>query len=54
VAIVAKELRVDREIYTILQIVGFSLHGKTPVRELLTQTDCKNIKEPDRNLLLFN
>ena len=54
VAIVAKELKIDREIYTILQIVGFSLQDKTPVSELLTKTDCKNIKEPERNLLLFN
>lgn len=54
VAIVAKELRVEREIYTILQIVGFSLHDKTPLKQLLTQTDYKNVKEPDANLLLFN
>ncbi len=54
VAIVAKELKIDREIYTILQIVGFSLQDKTPVSELLTKTDYKNIKEPERNLLLFN
>jgi len=54
VAIVAKELKIDRNIYTILQIVGFSLHEKTPVKQLLTNTDYKTVKETDYNLLLFN
>jgi transposase len=54
VAIVAKELKIEREIYTILQIVGFSLHDKTPVKQLLTNTDYKNVKELNYNLLLFN
>ena len=54
VAIVAKELRIERHIYTILQIVGFSLHDKIPLKQLLTSTDYKNVKEPDDNLLLFN
>jgi transposase len=54
VAIAAKELKVERHIYTILQIVGFSLHDKTPLKQLLTSTDYKNVKEPDYNLLLFN
>jgi len=54
VAIVAKELKIERHIYTILQIVGFSLHDKTPVKQLLTTNDYKNVKEPDCNLLLFN
>jgi hypothetical protein len=54
VAIVAKELKIDRHIYTILQIVGFSLHDKTPLKQLLTNTDYKNVKELNYNLLLFN
>ncbi|MDR2886754.1 MAG: transposase [Bacteroidales bacterium] len=54
VAIAAKELKIERPIYTILQIVGFSLHDKTPVKQLFAETDCKNIKERDDNLLLFN
>ena len=54
VAIVAKELKIERHIYTILQIVGFSLHDKTPLKQLLTTTDYKNVKEPDYNLLIFN
>ena len=54
VAIVAKELKIERHIYTILQIVGFSLHDKTPLKQLLTNSDYKNVKEQDYNLLLFN
>jgi len=54
VAIVAKELKIERHIYTILQIVGFSLHDKTPLKQLLTTDDYKNVKEQDYNLLLFN
>jgi len=54
VAIAAKELKIERNIYTILQIVGFSLHDKTPIKQLLTTIDYKNVKEQDYNLLLFN
>ncbi len=54
VAIVAKELKIDRQIYTILQIIGFSLQDKTPIKQLLTQTDYRNIKEHNTNLLLFS
>jgi len=54
VAIAAKELKIDRHIYTILQIAGFSLHDKTPIKQLLTTNDYKNVKEHDYNLLLFN
>jgi len=54
VAIVAKELKIDRPIYTILQIIGFSLLDKTPIKQLLANTDYKIVKEPDYNLLLFN
>ena len=45
VAIVGKELRIDRPIYEILQILGISLIDKTPVKELLTNIDYKNVKE---------
>ena len=54
VAIVANALQTERTLYEILQILGPSLLDKTPVRELLTKYDYKNIKEPDGNLLLFN
>ena len=54
VSIVAKELKIDRSIYEIIQIIGISLTDKTPVKKLLTSSDYKNIKEPNCNLLLFN
>ena len=45
VAIVAYKLKVNRPIYEILQILSFSLLDKTPVREILTNCDYKNVKE---------
>jgi len=45
VAIVGKELKIDRSTYEILQIIGISLLDKTPVKELLTNNDYKNVKE---------
>lgn len=45
VAIVGNKLKVDRSIYEILQILSISLLDKTPVREILTKYDYKNIKE---------
>jgi hypothetical protein len=51
---VAKELKTERTPYEILQIFGRSLLDKTPVHELLTKPDYKNIKEPECNLLSFN
>jgi hypothetical protein len=47
VAIVSKELKINRSIYEILQIFGISLLDKTPVKELLANNDYKNIKEPN-------
>jgi len=45
VAIVGKELKIDRSAYEIFQILGISLLDKTPVKELLTNTDYKNVNE---------
>ena len=45
VAIVGNKLKVDRSIYEILQILSISLLDKTPVKEILTKYDYKNIKE---------
>ena len=47
VAIVGKELKIDRSTYEILQILGISLLDKTPVKELLANNDYKNVKELD-------
>jgi Transposase DDE domain/Domain of unknown function (DUF4372) len=45
VAIVGKELKLERSTYEILQIFGISLLDKTPINELLTNIDYKNVKE---------
>jgi hypothetical protein len=51
VAIIGNKLKVDRSIYEILQILSFSLLDKTPVREILTKCDYKNVKEQNNNQL---
>ena len=45
VAVVGNKLKVDRSIYEILQILSISLLDKTPVKEILTKCDYKNVKE---------
>jgi hypothetical protein len=45
VATIGNKLKVDRSIYEILQILSISLLDKTPVREVLTKCDYKNVKE---------
>lgn len=45
VAIVGNKLKVDRPIYEILQILSISLLDKTPIREILTNCDYKDVKE---------
>lgn len=52
VAIVGRDLKIEYSIYEILQILGISLLDKTPVRELLTNIDYKNVKEQNSNLLM--
>jgi hypothetical protein len=51
VAIIGNKLKVDRPIYEILQILSISLLDKTPVREILTKCDYKNVKEQNLNQL---
>jgi hypothetical protein len=45
VAIVGNKLKVDRTIYEILQILSIFLLDKTPIREILTKCDYKDVKE---------
>lgn len=45
IAIIGNKLKVDRSIYEILQILSISLLDKTPVREMLTDYDYKDVKE---------
>ncbi len=55
VAIVKKELKSDRSLYTILQVLSVSLFEKTPLSQLLNETRFQNENEESSNqLLLFN
>lgn len=54
VAIVGNKLKVDRSIYEILQILSISLLDKTPVREVLTNYDYKDVKELKNNQLTIS
>tara|TARA_R110002050_G_scaffold899_3_gene6376 strand:- start:2877 stop:4079 length:1203 start_codon:yes stop_codon:yes gene_type:complete len=54
VAIIGNRLKVDRSIYEILQILSISLLDKTPVREVLTKCDYKNVKEQKNKQLTIS
>lgn len=45
VAIIGNKLKVDRPIYEILQILSISLLDKTPINEILTKCDYKDVKD---------
>jgi len=51
VAIVGNKLKVDRSIYEILQILSID---KTPVREILTKCDYKDVKELNNKQLIIS
>ena len=51
VATIGSKLKLDRPIYEILQILSISLLDKTPVKEILTKCDYKNVKELHTNQL---
>lgn len=54
VAIIGNKLKVDRSIYEILQILSISLLDKTPIREVLTKYDYKNVKEQKNKQLIIS
>jgi len=51
VAIVRKKLKIERSTYEILQVLGISLLDKTPVKELFTNMNYNDVKEPFYNQL---
>jgi hypothetical protein len=51
VAIVKKRLKIDRSLYTILQILSVSLFEKTPILQVLSATDYENDTPDDDNQL---
>jgi hypothetical protein len=54
VALVRNKLKVDRSTYEILQILSISLFDKTPLNELLTNQNYKDVKELYCNQLKIN
>jgi hypothetical protein len=54
VAIIKKRLKLDRSLYTILQILSVSLFEKTPIVQVLSSTDYKDeTVDTDNQLNLF-
>lgn len=53
VAILKKRLGVDLPLYTILQILSVSIFEKTPLVQLFSSTDYKNLQPPCPNQLLL-
>ena len=54
VAIVGRDLQINRSTYEILQVLGISLLDKAPVKELFANTNYNNVKELDSNQLTFS
>jgi len=54
VSIVSKELKINRSIYEILQILSASLLDKTPLNELLNKYDYENKESTNPNQLILN
>ncbi len=55
VAITKKELRIERNLYEILQIISVSIFDKTPIKQLLLDCDLQNSPEPfSKELYLFD
>jgi len=54
ISIIAKDLKTNRSIYEIIQILSASLLDKTPVNELLMKSDRNNVNELNANQLVFN
>ena len=55
VAVVKKELKLTRSLYTILQILSITLFQKTPILQALSENECKiEIDECCNQLMLFN
>lgn len=53
VAIIKKELKIDRPLYTILQVISVNPFSQVPLNELLRQNDEQVQNEPDPNQLIL-
>ena len=55
VAIIKKRLKIETELYTILQILSLTLFEKSPLNQLLMKSDCTNEEfSMDNQLNLFD
>jgi len=54
VSIIAKDLKINRSNYEILQILSASLLDKAPINELLMKSDYNNVNEHNTNQLVFS
>lgn len=54
ISIIAKDLKINRSIYEIIQILSASLLDKIPVNEFLMISDYNNVNEINTNQLVFN
>ena len=55
IAILKKQLNLDKSLYEILQILSVSVFDKTPVNQLLTSSELQILKKDNHNqLILFN
>jgi transposase len=54
VSIIAKDLKINRSNYEILQILSASLLDKLPINELLMKSDYNNVNEHNTNQLVFS
>lgn len=54
VAIIRRELKLDRTTYEILTVLGVSLLDKTPIKELFSKIDIHDVKESKCNQLSFS
>lgn len=51
VAILKKKLKIERDLYTILQILSITLFEKLPIQQALTRSDYTFQEGPDPNQL---
>jgi hypothetical protein len=53
VAIIRKQLKIEANMFTILQILSVSAFGKTPLPQLLAQAERQNVADDSHNQLLL-
>ena len=54
-AIVKKELKIDKSLYEILQIISVSVFDKTQLNQLLNESQTETLSEPNsKQLILFD